>query len=70
MQFGCVSEALMDFTGGVYVTVNLQNENPQRVLELICNANKANSMMGCGTPGKVITTLISVFCKNEVIFTF
>ncbi|XP_062864006.1 calpain-A-like [Trichomycterus rosablanca] len=52
MQFGAVSEALMDFTGGVYVTLNLQNGDPQKVWELIYNANKANSMMGCGTPGR------------------
>ncbi|KAM9466447.1 calpain-1 catalytic subunit [Clarias gariepinus] len=51
MKFGWVSEALKDFTGGVHMTLDLQNESPQNVFDLIYRAAKANSLMGCGTPG-------------------
>ncbi|XP_060735797.1 calpain-1 catalytic subunit-like [Tachysurus vachellii] len=51
MKFGWVSEALKDFTGGVHMTVDPQNENPQKLWDLINRAARANSLMGCGTPG-------------------
>lgn len=57
MKFGWVSEALKDFTGGVHMTLDLQNESPQNVFDLIYRAAKANSLMGCGTPGNVNTLL-------------
>lgn len=55
MKFGWVSEALKDFTGGVHMTVDPQNENPQELWDLINRAARANSLMGCGTPGNVNT---------------
>lgn len=55
MNFGWVSEALKDFTGGVQMTVAIQYEKPQDVWDMIYRAAKANSLMGCGTPGNVNT---------------
>ncbi|TSO25237.1 Calpain-1 catalytic subunit [Bagarius yarrelli] len=51
MKFGWVSEALKDFTGGIHMTISPQNERPQALWELIHRAARANSLMGCGTPG-------------------
>ncbi|XP_058254741.1 calpain-3-like isoform X2 [Hemibagrus wyckioides] len=54
MKFGWVSEALKDFTGGVHMTINPKNENPQNLWDLINRAARANSLMGCGTPGNAV----------------
>ncbi|XP_017331931.2 calpain-1 catalytic subunit [Ictalurus punctatus] len=51
MKNGWVSEALKDFTGGVHMSLSPQNENPENLWELIYQAARANSLMGCGTPG-------------------
>ncbi|XP_049319467.1 calpain-1 catalytic subunit-like [Astyanax mexicanus] len=51
MKSGNVSEALLDFTGGVHMSVN-PGTNPQGLWDLIYRAAKAHSLMGCGTPGK------------------
>ncbi|XP_026790317.3 calpain-1 catalytic subunit isoform X2 [Pangasianodon hypophthalmus] len=51
MKYGWVSEALKDFTGGVHMTLCPQNENPQILWDLIHRAARADSLMGCGTPG-------------------
>lgn len=57
MKFGWVSEALKDFTGGVHMTLIPQNENPLQLWDLIHRAARANSLMGCGTPGNVNTLI-------------
>ncbi|XP_015204861.2 calpain-9-like isoform X1 [Lepisosteus oculatus] len=49
MSSGSVSEALMDFTGGVHVRFNLKEAQPD-LWETIERAAKVNSLMGCGTP--------------------
>ncbi|XP_076835261.1 calpain-1 catalytic subunit isoform X2 [Brachyhypopomus gauderio] len=51
MQSGNVSEALMDFTGGVHMTVQLSS-SLTGLCDLIGRAAKFKSLMGCGTPGK------------------
>ncbi|KAI4875306.1 hypothetical protein NFI96_022572 [Prochilodus magdalenae] len=51
MKYGAVSEALLDFTGGVHLTVR-PNKNPQGLWNLIYRAAAANSLMGCGTFGE------------------
>lgn len=53
MNFGCVSEALKDFTGGVHMTLDPQISKPQNLWDLIHRAARANSLIGCGTPGNV-----------------
>ncbi|MCJ8736870.1 hypothetical protein PDJAM_G00017250 [Pangasius djambal] len=54
MKYGWVSEALKDFTGGVHMSLSPQNENPQKLWDLIHRAARANSLMGCGTPGNAV----------------
>ncbi|XP_035388390.1 calpain-1 catalytic subunit-like [Electrophorus electricus] len=51
MHTGSVSEALMDFTGGVHMTVQLSS-SLTGLWDLIGRAAKFNSLMGCGTPGQ------------------
>ncbi|XP_072545591.1 calpain-1 catalytic subunit [Salminus brasiliensis] len=51
MKSGNVSEALLDFTGGVHMTVN-PTTSPQGLWDLIHRAGKAHSLMGCGTSGE------------------
>lgn len=60
MKNGWVSEALKDFTGGVHMSLSPQNENPENLWELIYQAARANSLMGCGTPGNVNTLFTTV----------
>uniref|UniRef100_A0A669F087 Calpain catalytic domain-containing protein n=1 Tax=Oreochromis niloticus TaxID=8128 RepID=A0A669F087_ORENI len=49
MTSGTPSEAMMDFTGGVHVCVQLSDTSSD-VWGLICRAGKSNTLMGCGTP--------------------
>lgn len=49
MNSGTPSEALMDFTGGVHITVDLSSP-PPNLWELMCRAGQSKSLMGCGTP--------------------
>uniref|UniRef100_A0A669BSI6 Calpain catalytic domain-containing protein n=1 Tax=Oreochromis niloticus TaxID=8128 RepID=A0A669BSI6_ORENI len=54
MTSGTPSEAMMDFTGGVHVCVQLSDTSSD-VWGLICRAGKSNTLMGCGTPQGVST---------------
>ncbi|KAM9709052.1 calpain-1 catalytic subunit-like isoform 1-T2 [Menidia menidia] len=49
MNAGTPSEALVDFTGGVHICVQL-SEPPPNLWELMCRAGQSKSLMGCGTP--------------------
>uniref|UniRef100_A0A3Q2X519 Calpain catalytic domain-containing protein n=1 Tax=Haplochromis burtoni TaxID=8153 RepID=A0A3Q2X519_HAPBU len=49
MTSGTPSEAMMDFTGGVHMCVQLSDASSD-VWGLICRAGKSNTLMGCGTP--------------------
>ncbi|XP_036398722.1 calpain-1 catalytic subunit-like [Megalops cyprinoides] len=49
MNAGNVSEALMDFTGGVHMTFKLK-EAPPDLWELMARAYRSKALMGCGTP--------------------
>ncbi|XP_077477947.1 calpain-1 catalytic subunit isoform X1 [Stigmatopora argus] len=49
MNSGQPSEALVDFTGGVHVCINL-SEPPLELWDLMCRAGQSTSLMGCGTP--------------------
>lgn len=48
MNAGSPAEALMDFTGGVHVTVQL-SDPPQNLWELIFRAGQSKSLMSSGT---------------------
>ncbi|XP_076017101.1 calpain-1 catalytic subunit-like isoform X2 [Genypterus blacodes] len=49
MNAGTPAEALMDFTGGVHIYVDLKHP-PGDLWELMCRAGDSQSLMGCGTP--------------------
>ncbi|XP_061107062.1 calpain-1 catalytic subunit-like [Conger conger] len=49
MNSGDVSEALMDFTGGIHMTFQLKDV-PSDLWALMHRAAKSKSLMGCGTP--------------------
>ncbi|KAM9787393.1 calpain-1 catalytic subunit-like isoform 1-T1 [Syngnathus typhle] len=49
MSAGTTDEALVDFTGGVHICINL-SDPPQDLWELMCRAGQSVSLMGCGTP--------------------
>uniref|UniRef100_A0A3P9NGG0 Zgc:136872 n=1 Tax=Poecilia reticulata TaxID=8081 RepID=A0A3P9NGG0_POERE len=49
MNAGTPVEAMVDFTGGVHMSVQL-SEPPADLWELMCRAGQARSLMGCGTP--------------------
>uniref|UniRef100_A0A3P8YMS3 Calpain catalytic domain-containing protein n=1 Tax=Esox lucius TaxID=8010 RepID=A0A3P8YMS3_ESOLU len=49
MNLGNPSEAMMDFTGGVYITFKLADA-PPNLWNLLFRAAKCNSLMGCETP--------------------
>lgn len=49
MHAGLVSEALMDFTGGVHLHFELKTAGTN-LWELMDRAEKAKALMGCGTP--------------------
>ncbi|KAI1895884.1 hypothetical protein AGOR_G00111350 [Albula goreensis] len=49
MNSGNVSEALMDFTGGIHMTFQLK-EAPADLFNLMRRAAQSKSLMGCGTP--------------------
>ena len=48
MNAGTPAEALVDFTGGVHMCVNLR-EPPPDLWELMTRAGQNNSLMACGT---------------------
>ncbi|XP_062410834.1 calpain-1 catalytic subunit-like [Sardina pilchardus] len=49
MNFGNVSEALTDFTGGIHMTYKLA-EAPPDLWDIMYRAAQSKSLMGCGTP--------------------
>uniref|UniRef100_A0A3Q3G423 Calpain catalytic domain-containing protein n=1 Tax=Labrus bergylta TaxID=56723 RepID=A0A3Q3G423_9LABR len=49
MNAGTPAEAMVDFTGGVHVCVQLADP-PHNLWELMCRAGQSKSLMGCGTP--------------------
>ncbi|XP_032355954.1 calpain-1 catalytic subunit [Etheostoma spectabile] len=49
MNAGTPAEALVDFTGGVHIRVNLPDP-PSNLWELMYRACLSKSLMGCGTP--------------------
>uniref|UniRef100_A0A3P8QLS0 Calpain catalytic domain-containing protein n=1 Tax=Astatotilapia calliptera TaxID=8154 RepID=A0A3P8QLS0_ASTCA len=49
MTSGTPSEAVMDFTGGIHMCVQLSDASSD-VWGLICRAGKSNTLMSCGTP--------------------
>lgn len=49
MNAGSPAEALMDFTGGIHVGVEL-SEPPQNLWELMLRAGQAKALMSSGTP--------------------
>ncbi|KAM8833172.1 calpain-1 catalytic subunit-like [Synchiropus picturatus] len=49
MVAGTPAEAMVDFTGGVHLHINLQ-ERPSNLWEMMFRAGKVTSLMGCGTP--------------------
>ncbi|XP_051780234.1 calpain-2 catalytic subunit-like [Erpetoichthys calabaricus] len=49
MDSGCVSEALMDFTGGIHFNFTLCDPPPD-MWNIFRRAYKKNSLMACGTP--------------------
>ncbi|KAM9355409.1 calpain-1 catalytic subunit-like [Pholidichthys leucotaenia] len=49
MSAGTPSEALVDFTGGVHICIQLSDPPPD-LWEMMCRAGRSKSLMGCGTP--------------------
>ncbi|XP_053191852.1 calpain-2 catalytic subunit-like [Scomber japonicus] len=49
MNAGTPAEALVDFTGGVHICIEL-SKPPPNLWELMYRAAKSKSLMGCGTP--------------------
>ncbi|XP_051248426.1 calpain-1 catalytic subunit-like [Dicentrarchus labrax] len=49
MNAGTPSEAMMDFTGGVHICIELSNP-PLNLWEMMCRAGQSKSLIGCGTP--------------------
>ncbi|XP_068194584.1 calpain-8-like isoform X2 [Antennarius striatus] len=50
MKAGTPAEAMVDFTGGVHMSIQLSDPPPD-LWELMFRAGKSRSLMGCGTPG-------------------
>ncbi|XP_070699004.1 calpain-1 catalytic subunit-like [Pempheris klunzingeri] len=49
MSAGTPAEAMMDFTGGVHMCIQLSDPPPD-LWELMCRAGRSKSLMSCGTP--------------------
>ncbi|XP_047467904.1 calpain-1 catalytic subunit-like [Mugil cephalus] len=49
MQGGTPAEAMVDFTGGVHICIQL-SDPPQNLWDMMRRAGKTTSLMGCGTP--------------------
>ncbi|XP_051248392.1 calpain-1 catalytic subunit [Dicentrarchus labrax] len=49
MNAGTPAEALVDFTGGVHMCIEL-SDPPPNLWELMLRAGQSKSLMGCGTP--------------------
>ncbi|XP_071327400.1 calpain-9-like [Trachinotus anak] len=48
MNAGTPAEALVDFTGGVHICIQL-SDPPPNLWDLMCRAGQSKSLMGCGT---------------------
>ncbi|XP_041669103.1 calpain-1 catalytic subunit-like [Cheilinus undulatus] len=48
MNAGTPAEAMMDFTGGVHMCIQL-SEPPPNLWEMMCRAGQSKTLMGCGT---------------------
>ncbi|XP_041826934.1 calpain-1 catalytic subunit-like [Melanotaenia boesemani] len=48
MNSGTPAEALVDFTGGLHIRVQLNNP-PKNLWKLMCRAGQSKPLMGCGT---------------------
>lgn len=65
MSSGTPSEAMMDFTGGVHMCIQL-SDPPNNLLELMCRAAKSSALMGCGThPG--VRSKVSHWSNNDFV---
>ncbi|XP_029316977.1 LOW QUALITY PROTEIN: calpain-9-like [Cottoperca gobio] len=49
MNAGTPTEAMIDFTGGVHMCIQLSH-SPANLWELMCRAGQSKALMGCGTP--------------------
>uniref|UniRef100_A0A3P8YMN5 Calpain catalytic domain-containing protein n=1 Tax=Esox lucius TaxID=8010 RepID=A0A3P8YMN5_ESOLU len=49
MDAGTLSEAMMDFTGGIHITYSLEKA-PPNIWHVLLRAAKSQSMIGCTTP--------------------
>ena len=68
MQAGTPAEALMDFTGGVHMYIQL-SVPPLNLWELMCRAGLSKSLMGSGTSQGVGTNILinfHLFCKVHI----
>lgn len=65
MNAGTPSEALVDFTGGVHMCVQL-SDPPANLWELMCRAGQSKSLMGCGTPQGASSSVISDHFSQSV----
>jgi len=54
MNAGTPAEALVDFTGGVHICIQLSDPSLD-LWEMMCRAGQSKSLMGCGTPQGVST---------------
>lgn len=53
MNAGTPTEAMVDFTGGVHMCVQLANA-PPNLWDIMYRAAQSTSLIGCGTPQGVI----------------
>ncbi|KAM4542778.1 calpain-1 catalytic subunit-like [Odontesthes bonariensis] len=56
MSAGTPAEAMMDFTGGVHMCIQL-SEPPLQLWELMCRAARSGTLMSCGTPQRETPSL-------------
>uniref|UniRef100_A0A8C2ZC89 Zgc:136872 n=1 Tax=Cyclopterus lumpus TaxID=8103 RepID=A0A8C2ZC89_CYCLU len=49
MNAGTPAEAMMDFTGGVHMCIQL-SDPPKNLWQLMCRAGQSSSLISCGTP--------------------
>ncbi|KAM7376691.1 hypothetical protein PAMP_006404 [Pampus punctatissimus] len=54
MTSGTPSEAMVDFTGGVHLCMQL-SEPPQNLWEMMCRSGNFSTLMSCGTPQGVMS---------------
>ena len=67
MNAGTPAEALVDFTGGVHMCIDL-TESPPTLWELMGRAGQSKSLMGCGTPQGVSMNIPQVTPTSSFCF--